>query len=210
MPTSGKIPNYDITTPPTAGSVVTLAEARDHLRVDFTDDDALIQLYIDVAEELIQSFTNQLLKTQVQQGNFSHVMYSQFEELPFITFKRFPVTSIDTVEIHDGTTFNTLTVTTDYLVEQREKQFLRVLFKEIDAFSSENTAYPIRITATCGYPDSTVPDKLKQAIKMLTAKFYDNRGDCSDDTSSRTGSSPLLPKDLKLVLGPCRIREVYG
>jgi len=207
MPTSNKIAKYEITTPPSSGSVVTLPEAKAHLRVDFADDDTIIQAFIDVAEELIQSYTNQLLKTQVQRGNFSHIKFSQFEELGYVTFKRFPFKSFDTVEIHDGTTYQPLVLTTDYLVQDREKQFARVLFKEIDAFSSENQTYPIRITTTCGYDtDDDVPEKLKLAIKMLTAQFYENRGDCAVDCG--TGSS-LIPNSIRAVIGSCIIREVY-
>ena len=202
-----KIPLYNITTPPGGTSVVELDEAKAHLQVDFSDDDTIIQFFIDTAQDLIQDYTNQLFETQVQEGLFSNVEYSQFESLPYVTFKRFPVTDISKVEIHNGTAFITLTLTTDYLIEQREKQFPRVLFKEIANFSDENEAYPIRITATCGYANAAaVPNKIKMAIRMLAAEFYDNRGDCPEDSKGMF----LLPKSLKRTIGSCIIREVYG
>lgn len=46
-------------------SIVTLSEAKMHLRVDQTTEDALIELYIEAAEDYIQNYLNKPSVPQV-------------------------------------------------------------------------------------------------------------------------------------------------
>lgn len=39
-------------------AIITLSEAKEHLRVDHSIEDTLIQLYIDTAEEYIENYLN--------------------------------------------------------------------------------------------------------------------------------------------------------
>lgn len=42
----------------TLGPLYTIAEVKQHLNVDFSDDDALIQTYMDAAEKLVLQYCN--------------------------------------------------------------------------------------------------------------------------------------------------------
>jgi uncharacterized phiE125 gp8 family phage protein len=68
----------------------------------------------------------------------------------------------------------------------------------------------IGIEAVYGYGNATkVPPPIKQAIKIMAGKLYENRGD--DASEELGGSSPsAIPNTCLVLLAPFRMNKVHG
>lgn len=197
-----------------SGLVVTLDELKEWLRISGTDEDTTLTFILTAAQQKISCYLNITLLRHNVRGNYSCLECSKFERFPFISFKKFPLDAVSKVAVWDGTAYVDLTVTTDYIVEQRSKAFPRVLFKNTADFPTvsiaDEVAYPIRIEASVGYEDAdAVPELIKLAIKQYAALLYDNRGDCSDCDCDSDGTISL-PNDVMVAISCFKLREVFG
>ena len=62
---------YSVTTPPTS-EPITLAEAKEHLNVDFTEDDTLIGAMIMAARTAVENYLDYKLDRKSTRLNSSH------------------------------------------------------------------------------------------------------------------------------------------
>jgi len=93
---------------------ITLAEAKQHLRVDVTDDDALITILIIGAREACEAFIHGKLITQTWEVELDAWPTDQLPVLIPIE----PLISVQSVKWADDlNTVTTMTVATDYLVD---------------------------------------------------------------------------------------------
>src|SRR5512139_2523227 len=116
---------------------VTLSQAKAHLRVDASDDDALIESLITVAREHVENITRRALFTQKWDYSLKGWPCSDAFKLPFGNL--FSVTSVKWKD--DDGTETTLTVTTDYLVETNGDQCGRIVLPYGDTWPT-GTLYP--------------------------------------------------------------------
>jgi uncharacterized phiE125 gp8 family phage protein len=147
----------DITTlvAPTA-TLVTLADAKNYLRVDFSEDDALIQSLIDSAIKRLEQYAGSAFSPRT----LKVVAYVDF----FIEPPYAPINTITKVEYYSSNTWIEAVANSDYYV-------LGDTYKKVYMVSFPEREY--RFTYTCGF--TTLPQSIYNAILKLVADLYDFR-----------------------------------
>jgi uncharacterized phiE125 gp8 family phage protein len=160
------------------GEPITLAEAKEHLRVNTTDNDDYITNLITVARQRVEEITNRKLMPQTWKvyydawpssgDNYDHI------DLPYPPLSTVPSTGIVyTNSDGDSTTFSSTAWASDTVSEPG-----RVVLEYDDDWPTEtlHNRNPIAIEFQCGYSGSTaVPERIKQAIKIILAELYEQR-----------------------------------
>ena len=154
---------------PNTNSIVTTAECKTHLRVDYSDDDTYIANLALAAKETIEDYTNRkLFATNVIQycdtWNDAYLLYFS------------PISDITRVEYYN--TSNVLTtLSTDVYDKNIYGTPSTITLAPSKTFPAvAERARPILVKYTAGYADaSSVPMALKQACLILVAQWYENR-----------------------------------
>lgn len=204
-----KVSYFENLTEP-SGLIVTLDELKAWLKIDGNDEDSELTFILAVAQEKIETYINQALRPYTVAGFFVDLQINQLEPYPYISFKRFPVTSLTNVKVWNGTDYEALAAT-DYELKKRSYGFDRVVFFERPVVSgSLDISYPIRIEAAIGYADAdAVPAVIKMAIRQYSSYLYDNRGDCADCGCDADGL-PSMPALVRAALKAYKLREAYA
>lgn len=202
---------YEVTTPPVSLPFsVTLEELKAQLKITSSDEDALLTSYLIAAEEKIQGYLNIIIPPQTITGNFTCFEYSAYEPYTYIMFMRYPIITVDSVKIYDGTTFVEVDVA-DYIIKRRSLGYTRILFQSgntLDLYSG--VAYPLQIQAVCGYPTADdVPQLIKNAILMYAAYLNEKRGDCSNCECDSSGV-PTMPASIRSSISQYKIMGVFA
>ena len=137
---------------PAASSLVSVAEAKAHLRVDHNVDDALIGSLIEVAVGAVEGPNGYGLALQAQTWSFQ--TYKQEERIPL-----HPVINITSVTDAD------------------DEEMAWNLWRDIVEIE-EVGVKPYTVTFTAGY--ATVPTILKHAVLMMVAHLYHDREGAQD------------------------------
>lgn len=160
---------------PPAIEPITLDETKAHLRIDegLSTDDDYISALITVAREYCESFQNRAYITQTWQVSFPY--WPDYTiDIPLGNLQ-----SIEAIMYKDSTGVETtLTEDVHYVVSTRG-----VLGKVAPVFGMPWPPFvpwpldAVRIEFRCGYGDSaqSVPEKVKQAMKLLIAHWYERR-----------------------------------
>jgi len=177
--------NLVLTTPP-ANEPLGVQEVKTYLRVDDvtdTSEDNYLSALITAAREYCETFQNRAYITQTWQMSFDH-WPSGVIELPRGNLK-----TLQSVSYKNSVGIvTTLTETQQYVVSTRG-----VLGRLSPPYAQPWPPFvpfpldAIVIEFTCGYGDTaeTVPQKVKQAMKLLISHWYENRTPLSD-----TGQAP--------------------
>jgi len=128
-------------------SVISLAETKSHINVDFNDSDAKITELLKSAFREVELFTQKSLKTKTVRQSYQEINGT-------IELSYTPVSSIVSVTDSNLVTFTGYTTSFDNT--------------KISAYSASG----IVITYTAGY--STIPSDLKNAILDIVAVDYDD------------------------------------
>lgn len=147
---------------------VTLTEAKNFLRVDYSNDDDLINSIIEAATEQAEKFLNRSISSKTVV--FTYDSFSNSIQLPYP-----PYQSIDQVDVIYKDSTTTLTVDEDYYLYGTND--LTIKFERI------YKGYQLQITAQVGY--STVPALIKQGILKLIARMYEFREDFMMGTNAK-------------------------
>lgn len=163
-----------LVTPPAANDpIVTVSEAKLHLRVDGTDEDSLITSLIAAAAQHLDGYSGVLgraLVTQTWRQDFDK--FARCLRLPF------PAATVANLKWYSdaGTPVETTVDNANYELQHDELgSFVRL----IDDF-----AYPtnvaetrgVRVTFTAGYgAASAVPTPIKVAVLLLVGHWFANR-----------------------------------
>lgn len=165
-----------IVTPATT-EPVSVQEAKEHLRVDGSDEDAYIGSKISEAREDVEDWTRRAIMTQTWDYSLDAFPKDKdYIELPFGNLQS--LTSVKYKGTDGAET--TMTVTTDYLLETNGEQHGRIVLPYGETWPTD-TLYPsnpITIRFVCGWTTAAlVPGKIKAAIKMIVADLYESRGE---------------------------------
>ena len=149
---------------------ITLHEAKDHLRVDFDDDDIVIHSLITAARKWCEHRTSRFFTpTNVM------LLRNGFDDMMPLRHK--PVKEIVSVEYDDEATGNTLS-TDAYELDHYNNCVIRAYGQTWP--STRHHWNSVRITYRVGYADGspeiiTVPEDVRLAALMVIGDLYEHR-----------------------------------
>lgn len=173
-----------LVTPP-AVEPITLAQAKNHLRVDIADDDALIGILITAAREACEAFIHGSLITQTWR-----VSFDAFPENPLDSI-RIPIEPLQSVssfkwwdQFFNLTTMTVATpgpgpfLSTDYILDT-DREPPRLVLPPGNAWPGVSLwpVSPLQVTVVAGFgADGThVPQSYINGMLMCIAHWYENR-----------------------------------
>jgi uncharacterized phiE125 gp8 family phage protein len=176
---------------PPVDAVVSLDEAKAHMRVDHDDDDDYIESLVEVATATIDGPTGWLGRCLVEQTlEWRGPGFGPRDgRLPYP-----PVSEIESVKYVDGTGTEQTVPDTDYRLVGQPNQPRVVLGYGASWPSARGQDEAVRIRYTAGWPVETEgegddavttwtgPAPIKHAILILVSELYENREATSDTT----------------------------
>ena len=156
----------DIQTEPTDQGV-TLAEAKLHLRVDFADDDALIEnLIVAVRQQIEETLCWRALTPRTYLATFDAWNGSE------VLLPMPPALAVATVAVVDESDYPFDVVTIDPISYVLDKSLGRLRFYG-DGVDGGGAAGRLQVTYTAGY--DVAPGWAKAAILLQVGNLYENR-----------------------------------
>ena len=145
-------------------SVVTLADAKEFLRVDHSDEDTTIGALLDAAVAWVEDYTNRSLRA----GNTATFSLPAFRTAALAYG---PVSAVTHVYYDDTSGTQQTLDASKYYHEKPHDGSILLHFHDTPDVEDYN-AQPVRIVATVGASPSA---NVKHAVKMLCAHWYENR-----------------------------------
>ncbi len=205
-----------IVTAPTADPV-SIAEAKAHLRVDFSDDDALISALVSAARQHAENITRRALVTQqwkmtldqfpmpgmnVSSANWYGPQWgaspgplsvmradgrSGFEM--YLPFP--PLQTVDSIKYIDQDGIQQTLASTEYKVDTSSEPARIVPAYGKTWPATRNEINAVEVTFTCGFgAAAAVPEGIKSWIKIRVGSMYENR---SEVDTLQSGSLVKMP-----------------
>lgn len=182
-------------TAPTS-TAVSLTEAKEHLRVDGTDDDTYITTLIDVATDAVQNFT----RLQLMDATYILYLNCFSSEIDLMIS---PVKDITAIKYYDA---NNVSQSLDLNIIDPD-------YKDAPGkiYLAKNKSWPttyerknaVEIQFLVGEASaSAIDDAIKQAMLLIIGHYYENRLDVVNTLNRE------LPMGSKHLLTPYRIWEV--
>lgn len=153
---------------------VSLVTAKSHLRVTDASEDALIESYIAAAREWVENYTGHILvQRQMVQTFDRFTAYLQLHQRPVVTVDSIAYTdsngaaqTIASFEVMDG------------------RYPLRIYPAYNNWWPSFRANTLVEVTYTAGYAPGEEPQVLIQAMLILIAGMYANRGSIPPETQA--------------------------
>lgn len=187
---------WRVTVPPTI-EPVTLAEAKAQCRVDasMTDEDALIASYIAGAREICEGMDWRAYLTQTIELWLPGWPTDGKIELP-----RPPLQSVSSIVYYDTADAAATLATSVYFVDTvSQPGRVRLRSKQSWPGATLRDYNAICVTYVAGWTAAAaVPEKIKQAMRLIIGHWYENREDATVGAVSRTielGARMLLTID---------------
>ena len=163
--------SFKVTAYPADISIVSLSEAKDHLRVSNTADDTLITNLILAATQAAQNYTNRFFinhSVRMDCDTWEETLY----------FYKSPVFSSTTIEYY-GTSATIYDVwdSSNYIVDKVHEPARLLLQADKSYPDLADRKAAIKLTYVSGYGTaaSDVPQAIKQAVLLIVGNFYENR-----------------------------------
>ena len=174
--------------------LVTLQEAKDHLRVSGSDEDDLITNYIRTARQIMEAYTDRSFIEQTFKQFFD-----KFPDEDYLELTKAPLISVASVKYKlggDELTFSN----TNYEIDQ-SGIVPRIYLKYNSSWPSVDAERnAVTVTFAAGY--DTVPAPIIDAAKLLVGHLYENR----DDRIVRPGNArAAMPTTVSYLLNPYRL-----
>lgn len=178
---------------------VTLAEVRTQLKIEDDTEDTHLTLLMKAAREWAEDFLGRSIITQTWTAKFHGWSTDRVLALP-----RPPIATVTSVKYYNSAgTEVTLTVTTDYLLDVQAGEITLTEAFGFPALSPDR-ADPITIVYTAGYgAAAAVPSRIKQAILLAIANWYENRVPVVSGTIVSS-----VPMSCEYLLKQLRVRPV--
>lgn len=149
-----------------AGDVITVSELKQWGRIDYDDDDALLQTLIDGAVDMTERYLYQTLKQKTY--TFEYQGYGVEIPLPYG-----PHVSVDEVRRKQQGDEEVLT-TDDYFVTGQD-------FKTLNLYQSFSYQQ-LEVDVTAGYGLANIPSQIKIAMLKIALSHYEDRQDILSGT----------------------------
>ncbi|MGL4488778.1 MAG: head-tail connector protein [Rhizobiaceae bacterium] len=177
---------------------VTLAEARAHLRVTSSSEDALISNLIASAREEVEAATGVALITQDWR-----LYLDAWPECAVVRLPKHPVQSVSAVTVYDAAGAPTSIVPSAVNLDRasRPARFARPESAALPGKAMNGTQIDFR--AGFGATGVDVPDGLKRAILLLVAFWFEHRG-----TGQTSNQEALWPDGFERIINRYRRMEL--
>jgi len=149
---------------------LTTAEAKAHLRVDFADDDTLIDSFVQAARKAVEAHIHMSLITQKWQ-----LTLNTFPSADTVRLPRGPVQSVQTLNTYDDDDAESTFAASNYLVDTAGD---RVALNSAAVWPSDlRPSNAVVIDYTVGYGDAStdIPADILVAVRLLVGHYYENR-----------------------------------
>ena len=187
---------------------VTLTDAKLHLRVDNSDEDSMIETYLDAAIEACESYTDRCL----QQRDWILTL-QDWPSINMVAIPLAPLVSVSSIKYRDADNVLQTVDPSLYLIGAPKSDHPWISFtSEFTSPTLSSEPDPVEITVTAGYDqdDASVfvgylqlPKRAKAAILLEVGNLYANR----ESVQARPGLSAAveLPRGVKALLDQLRI-----
>lgn len=159
-----------LVTPPSV-EPITLADAKEHLRIEHDADNAFITTLIIVAREYIEKIAWRALVSQTWETLFCEFPISDYMVLP-----KGPLQSVTSVQYIDTLGATQTLDTSVYEVDTKSKCG-RVILKHMQGWPSYQLRWnAVTVTYVAGYGTAAdVPRTIQHAMKLLISQMYEHR-----------------------------------
>lgn len=160
----------NVVTPPVV-EPVSREDAKQHIREDGNEQDAVIDRFIRSAREQAEAYQNRAYLEQVLE-----LVLERLPDMP-VHLPRPPLVSLEAVTLTDEDGVTTSVPVTDFIVDT-DSEPGRIFFKKGRSWPAVNLSNGgfLRIRYKAGAADvSKVPERVKLAMLMLIGHWYDNR-----------------------------------
>jgi len=179
-----------------AAEPITLAEAKHFLRVEHDDDDDVIAALIAGARIHVETQTRRALIAQSWR-----LTRDVWPTTGCLALLPVPVKTLDAVRVYKSDE-TTLSLDLSGFTLDKSDAPARLAVVHGVPPAPERPAAGIEIDITCGYGDASadVPEPLRQAIRLLVAHWYENRG-----LIASGGEVAVLPQSAAALIAPYRV-----
>lgn len=172
-------------TPP-AATPVSVAEAKAHLRVDHSDDDALIEALVQAATDHLDGWSGILGRALVTQT--WRVDLSRFPRCDVLRLPLSPIQSISSIAYWDALNTDQTFAAQNYSLHADARGALIALASSASWPGLYTRADAVRVTFVAGYgAPADVPAPIKQAILLSVGHMYPMTRDLSLSRVDVTG-----------------------
>ena len=154
---------------------ITTAEAKAHLRVTHTDEDSVIDRFIVTAREWVETRSGHILVQRSLTQSFA-------KWTPFLELFYRPVVDVTGIAYTDADGADQTLA--DY-AQTTDRYPFRIYPDDRPAIAENST---IVVTFTAGYAPGDEPQLLIQAMLVLIAGMYGNRGSIPQETADTAGA----------------------
>lgn len=166
---------FDIVTEATT-EPITLAEAKNFLRVDHAEDDMLISALITASRQMCEEYTRRILVTTTVDEYFDKFPKNSWNNLSnLIYLSRGPVASITSVKYVDEIG-SEVTLTSDQYITDVISEPARVQ-STAGWFAAAGVVNQVIVRYVVGSDVSSIPRPLIQGMMLVISDLYDQRGD---------------------------------
>lgn len=176
---------------PPAVEPISLQQAKAWLRVDHAADDELIAALLVAARVCVEAASRKMLVAQVWRLNFDE--WPQGD----VVIPLAPLRQVNAVRVYDGANVASVIAPASYVVDAGAQ---RLRFLSAPRAPGRSLG-GCEIEAVIGYASAAegVPAPLRQAIRMLAARWYERRGDAQSDARFDT-----MPGEIAALIAPFR------
>lgn len=165
-------PNSIKRTTDSSTELVSVAQAKEHLRVTHSDDDAYIGNLVTACRQSLEITTHRALgASQTYEIGYKHfpTTYNR------LVVPNPPVVSISSVKYYDNLNVLTTVDSSNYTFDSQGSGVSYIAMNDGYSYPtvSKERVDPVVVTCVCGY--TTLPKPLHQAILLLVAHYYDTR-----------------------------------
>lgn len=144
--------------------MLTLAEVKEHLRVEHDDEDALIGNLLTAGYTFAENYTN----TAILDAEYIDKLDDFQKE---IMFKHENIQSITSITYYDAD--DVQQTQTDYFLDTRKQQTVLTAIYDEEWPDTNNNYENVVITYQAGY--ATIPDQINQAVLLVVGSLYEQR-----------------------------------
>lgn len=177
---------------------LTLAQAKEHLRVDIANDDVLIQSLIRATRELLESELGRALVTQTLDYTLD-----AFPPGPLL-LPRGPLQSVTSLTYIDSAGASQVWAASNYLVDLHSSpsRISPAYAKSWPTLQDRIAAVTVRFVAGYGLTPTSVPGPIAQALLLLIGHYYEHREQVIDAVGANV---LVLPQAAERLLANYRL-----